>query len=125
MALDRVFLHLSDREFARGLTSVAMSRIRKLVHIAFKPGLELERLMQVNGVAALRRGTGMRQKWEDDNHRRIGLVGSFDDYCRWEECGMIVYIRIEAGCFHNCSSTIIAHKTIKRKSESNISWRKG
>lgn len=76
MALDRVCLHLGDREFARGLTFIAMSRIRKLEHIAFKPGFELERLMQLNGVAALRRGTGMRQKWEDDNHRRTDLVGS-------------------------------------------------
>lgn len=31
-----------------------------------------------------RRGTGMRQRWEDDNNRRNGLVGSFDNYFR---CG--------------------------------------
>lgn len=44
-----------------------MSGVRKLEHIAFKPGFELERLMPVNGATALRRGIGMRQRWEDDN----------------------------------------------------------
>lgn len=31
-----------------------------------------------------RRGTGMRQRWEDDKNRRNGLVGSFGNYFR---CG--------------------------------------
>lgn len=71
MTLDRVCLHIDDREFARGLTFIATSLVRKLGHITFKPAFDLERLTQVTD-AESSRGIGMRQRWEDNNNRKEG-----------------------------------------------------
>lgn len=86
MTLDGVCLHIDDREFARGLTFIATSLVRKLGHIAFKPAFDLERLTQVTD-AESSRGIGMRQRWEDNNNRKEGSADDFDDHFRWKEDG--------------------------------------
>lgn len=39
----------------------------------------------------MRQHQGEAPEEADDNHRRSGLVGSFDDYSRWEEDEIFVY----------------------------------
>ena len=43
MTLDRVIINLSEREFANGLTYTAVTRVRRLADIAFRPFPNYER----------------------------------------------------------------------------------
>ena len=54
MTLDKVILNLSNREFANGLTYTAVTRVRKLSDIAFKPFPNYLRIKSIFNVVAFR-----------------------------------------------------------------------
>ena len=68
MTLPRAVIDLGKKEFFSGLTLVAISRVKSLRGLAFRPGFSLSRILEkVPG------NPGSRRAASDDEHRRAGL----------------------------------------------------
>ena len=74
MTLDRAILDLGESDQSRGLTFVAISRVRHLQDLAFRPGFDYHRLQAIAGKSTGTSHNGKMAEADAERRRKLGFA---------------------------------------------------